>query len=372
MKFPIAVALLAVTLTSNAFADTAATKIDGHFTVASDVSADESKALASDLAYLKTLKPQADDALLQQLMETKTLTEPFMEQWLATRVQYIISDKTDLDTSIVQVNQPFTYANPGLLPTQITNGESAPSSKPAGSRSASSSAPQPSQGSDQGQDPNQSQGTVIMLNIGGGLYMAGKSSNVLLGLKIPGAGTVSLTSPRVGVLQIGAGMFQPLLKDVGVTSTQSRAYSLFRLSTLFHEARHSDGNGKTLGFVHSLCPIDHDLAGLAGCDNMTNGAYTVDATVLRNLTASCKECTAADTEALKLEVLDSYSRVLKQSPTNEKLGFAQSICQTAAKDPASVPADLKDTIAQKCPALVAMPNPMIPASAWDPRPEGKR
>jgi hypothetical protein len=358
LKLQNAPLLLLCSLSSVAFADGPATKINGHFTVASDVSAQESKVLASDLAYLKTLKPQANDAQLQQLMETKVLTEPVMEQWLADRVQYIISETTNLETDAGVVSQSFAFPNPGMLPTQVTNG--APIKPAADTQPA------------QAQAPAQGQGVLVMLNIGGGLYMAGKASNSLIGIKVAGVGVVPLTSPRVGVLQIGAGMFQPLLKDAGITNPQSRAYTIFHLATLFHEARHSDGNGKSLGFAHSLCPIDHDLAGLAGCDNSTNGAYTLDAVVMRNLTASCKDCKAADTEALKLEVLDSFSRVLKQSPTNEKLGMVQSICQMAVKDPASVPADVKDSIAQKCPSIAALPNPMIPASAWDPRPEGHR
>jgi hypothetical protein len=366
MKLSNASLLLLSSLSSAAFADGGVTKINGNITVASDVPAAESKILASDLAYLRTMKPQAIDAQLQQLLGTQSgLTEAYMELWLTNRVQYIISDKTNLESSIVLVTPNYAFPNPGLLPTQITN--ELPQ-KPATTADTAAADPQKPAA-----DPAQGSGGVtVMLNIGGGLYMMGKATGNLVGITIPGAGVVPLTSPRVGVLQIGEGMFQPLMKDVGVPDVNSRAYTLFHLGTLFHEARHSDGNGKSLGFAHSLCPIDHDLAGLAGCDNSTNGAYTVDAAVIRNLTASCKDCTPADKEALKLEVIDSFSRVLKQSPSNEKLGILQSICQMAQQHPEMIPAEQKDTITKQCPAVIAMPNPIIPAVALDAHPEGKR
>src|SRR5207245_2186634 len=82
---------------------------------------------------------------------------------------------------------------------------------------------------------------------------------------VPGVGTITILSPRVGLIRLG--------------TISSKAYryedtpqsgSRIRLSNLVHEGVHSDGNGPSLCFFHSECPAGHDFEGTPNCDEMSN------------------------------------------------------------------------------------------------------
>jgi hypothetical protein len=145
-----------------------------------------------------------------------------------------------------------------------------------------------------------------MLNVGAGIYNAGKSIQRLGHLDVWGTGPVYVTSPRAGLIQLG----DPDL--FGETSDISPAYSAFLLTVLFHEARHSDGNRKTAGFLHAICP-DGTYQGLAACDRNLNGPYSVEAALMKSFIANCDSCQAGHVEKLKLILADTLSRIIKST-----------------------------------------------------------
>jgi hypothetical protein len=163
---------------------------------------------------------------------------------------------------------------------------------------------------------------VVMLNIGTGLYYGGKQSSSVLGMKVSKgffkkAERVNVESPRTGIIQIGEGLFSPQL-TINSKKPDAIANSIFRLGTLFHEARHSDGNGESLGFLHITCPKGHTYEGQAACDENLNGPYMVGALMLAEMTRSCGEnCTEKETETLKVMIADSLSRVLQTTHKGE-------------------------------------------------------
>lgn len=117
------------------------------------------------------------------------------------------------------------------------------------------------------------------------------------------------TSPRLGLLQIGDSLFGPLMTVN--SSPKSPANAGLRLGTLFHEGRHSDGRGATVGFSHVACPKGHTYAGIAACDNSSNGAYPLGAAVMRHFLRHCTQCSTLDKRLVELRILDSEERVLK-------------------------------------------------------------
>jgi hypothetical protein len=163
-------------------------------------------------------------------------------------------------------------------------------------------------------------GFTVMSNVGSALYYAGKKEKQVYGLKISkgllhSAEKVAITSPRSGIIQIGEGLFVADL-TVNKENPDALANSIFRLGTFFHEARHSDGNGLSLGFMHINCPAGHDYAGQPACDESLNGPYMVGTLMMAEMAKACEDkCSEKDKQTLKLLVLDSANRVL---PTTHK------------------------------------------------------
>ena len=135
--------------------------------------------------------------------------------------------------------------------------------------------------------------------------------NPLIGIKFRGVGRVPITSPRTGIIQIGDGLFhdgffrEELPKD-------SVVRKVFRIQTFFHEARHSDGTGKSIGFLHALCPPGHAYAGVNACDRNSNGPYTVGALMIEQLEKACPNCSTLEKETLQMLKLDGRSRIIPQ------------------------------------------------------------
>ncbi len=149
--------------------------------------------------------------------------------------------------------------------------------------------------------------TTIMSNIGTALYLVGKKEDLLFGLKLDGD-KVYAKSSRVGILQVGKGLFLErfrLNKDLNAP-----ANSVSRLGTLFHEARHSDGNSAHTGFTHDICPSGHAYEGHAACETSSNGSYSLGAVAERNLLQNCASCSVPELAALSAGVADGFSRVV--------------------------------------------------------------
>jgi hypothetical protein len=165
-------------------------------------------------------------------------------------------------------------------------------------------------------------GFTVMSNIGAALYLSGKSEQKVYGLKVSNGflrpmTRVQINSPRSGIIQIGEGLFAPEL-TINRGDENALANSIFRLGTFFHEARHSDGHGTSLGFTHAICPEGHDYAGAAACDENLNGPYTVGRVMLDEMTKSCEaNCSEADREILNLMIVDNASRILNTTHKGE-------------------------------------------------------
>ena len=207
-----------------------------------------------------------------------------MQEWLYARSKYIVPETFKTDSNTVTVIKPHhVFSNPNL--PDIERGRSI--------------------------DPGATI-QVVMSNLGAGMYLGGKMQNSLFALKIPGQGEIPITSPRVGIFQVGAGLFQPLLKKVGGFSIDGRANELSRLSVYFHEARHSDGNGKSLLFAHAVCPEGTVYSGYNACDKNLNGPYTIGAEFIGATLHNCTDCSESEKEALRNRQADAYSRVIAE------------------------------------------------------------
>ncbi|MBI3558079.1 MAG: hypothetical protein HY074_17585 [Deltaproteobacteria bacterium] len=285
---------LLMALSAPSFAFSKKRTIDGgKLIVAKDVPENQYKILESDIQYLKSTPITQGDFQIQEMMRLNTLSGSTLESWMTDRVQYIVSQIFEIKSSLYVKKMGYSFEHADERPTVAV-----PTKIP-------------------GKGTNQSGSVVktIMTNIGGAFYFAGKSAGALLGAKIPGVGKVPVTSPRVGLLQVGEGLFG-MPKNMAGIKINSPAAAIFRLGVLFHEARHSDGNGKTLGFFHAICPAGHEYEGFGACDRSLNGPYTIGALTTKALADSCTTCTVAEREGLKLVYLDYFNRViLEEKPT---------------------------------------------------------
>ena len=218
-------------------------------------------------------------------------------------------------------------------------------------------------------------GTVktVMSNIGAGLYLASKQSGALLGINIPGIGKIAATSPRIGLFKIGEGQFMPLLRKSGGTDFESYANSLSRLAVFFHEARHSDGNGKSLGFLHAICPEDHNFAGYNACDENLNGPYTLGAAFLKSVVNDCTQCTDPEKEALRNVYMDSFARIIAEVPVtiSPEIASANDTIRQTCASLVNLKIDISSL--DSCKNIVAAATqaapPVIKSVALDPTPE---
>ena len=99
----------------------------------------------------------------------------------------------------------------------------------------------------------------------------------------------------------------------------SYALKIFRVATLLHEARHSDGSHEVASFAHSTCPAPHPNAGKESCDRSKNGPYSVDADFISLYLTACKlknlnqVCSEGEIDGLEGFVLEAQSHVLDRS-----------------------------------------------------------
>jgi len=214
------------------------------------------------------------DAKLKQLTGAASTDGLGLLNWIDNRVNYIIPDGLDMQKDVVPIG-PHVYENtgtPDLEDGKTTDGAAA---------------------------------MVVMSNVSGGLYLGGKDLSFLFGLKIDGK-VIPITSPRVGILMIGPGLTGSK-KAKSAPSPLAARY--LRQSVLMHEARHSDGRGKSLAFAHAVCRSG-DYDGYNACDANSNGPYTIGAQFLKMVAAQCADCTPADKEWLQKASLDSFARII--------------------------------------------------------------
>lgn len=252
--------------------------------LATDMRIEHQRRILRDLRYLSSTEMRIMDPEINRVMGIREANANTMKDWLGERISVIVSPDIDLSTAVQKLPENFAYPNQ-FEENNIPSGASA----------------------------------VVMTNIGAGLYLRGKTRNVLYGITIPGFSKIEIRSPRVGIVRVGDELFSPSLQRFGLAGNDvnSEPYTIQRLGTFFHEARHSDGNGEHLGFPHAVCPEGHDFAGIKACDHTQNGSYTVGALAIRAFLKSCKNCSVAELEVLKLKTLDSFNRVLESTDENQ-------------------------------------------------------
>lgn len=235
--------------------------------------------LKKDLKYIYSSPVLLQDKELKQVFGITNSEGPSLHNWLINRVKYIVGESYQFGGQNIVPGSPF-FRFPSTPLPDMKNGLSESSIK------------------------------TVMINMGTAMYNAGKEQNFLFGARFDNI-NIYATSPRLGLIQVGEGLFDPtfaLNKDPAATSN-----SISRLSTLFHEARHSDGNGKSTGFGHIMCPEDHPYNGFYACEKSSNGSYKVGALSTRQLYLNCYSCSNEEKYILELKIADSFSRILNQN-----------------------------------------------------------
>jgi hypothetical protein len=364
--------ILAQTISLTALA--AVQQID-NIKIASSVPQDQAAQLIKDIQTLKTMTFSKPDPNMLTLMEIPDANASTLVSWMESRVNFIVDENFALDdTNITTSKQSFNYPNPNATPSIETP---APVQVPV---------PSPSQSPDAS---NQVQ--VLMLNIGAAIYYSGKEDSSLYDVQIPGVGTEAATSPRIGIIKIRSGMFNGLFTgDIGKdpsTFINTMPYLALRLSTLIHEARHSDGNGTSLGFFHALCPSGI-YANMNACDRNLNGPYQIETTFLNSFAQSCTTCSAGDTAAIQVIAADAASRQIVSTNDTSDLSTQQlmvlnseiSYCQIISTlPPGTIPVgtapnsiDCSNLAAMQAQynALQSSGTKVILSTMWDSTPEG--
>lgn len=263
---------------------------DRELIMSSKIGKDQRKTLKQDLKHLVEFNfAKAADSRTLELLNVNDLNSDTAYNWLRARVSSVIEDS---DVNKLKISAKASQAYPNNQDPTIET-----------------ALPAPRQGG--------SKGVTVMSNIGTALYYAGKTNNQLYTLKVKtglfSSKKIPLTSPRSGIIQIGEGLFMKkyLMNKI---DESAMANSLGRMAVFFHEARHSDGNGKSLGFFHAVCPSGHDFQGSYACDRNLNGPYSIGAQMMKEFIKNCDECSVSEKEQMRLRYLDSINRVLDKTP----------------------------------------------------------
>lgn len=252
------------------------------------VTTSQRKLIEFDLAQLSSgaLRAiEAQDSKLGKVLGVSRVDNESLLGWLEERVRFIVPGSFDVRRSQTLVSSRYAYPNEGV---RTGEGFSSRSESPFNS---------------------ESDVKVMMTNVGAFAYLLDKEEGALYSINLGSLGQLNVTTPRIGIIQIGEGLFA---EDYGTLFKKpwGMVSVINRLSTFFHEARHSDGNGNSLSFTHATCPSGHTYEGHAACDRNLNGPYVIGALVIGSLERSCTGCSVAEHELLRLLRIDSLNRVI--------------------------------------------------------------
>jgi hypothetical protein len=158
---------------------------------------------------------------------------------------------------------------------------------------------------------------------------------------VAGSTVIPVDSTRVGIISLGD-MYKTAIEIEDSGEKQTITFPPeFRISTVVHEARHSDctnGFSETLaialknsetmdqflqkagveqlecGHMHVICPANHDYAGEPACDNEIWGAYGVGAVYTLAAEKNYKE-DGLEKRILEFAHMDEMSRLIKGKST---------------------------------------------------------
>lgn len=261
------------------------------FKYASELTKDEVYALEHAVLLFQTL--EVNPAVLNNkkelvetnsLFATKNISNQSLLNWLEKRIQFIISARTTPQMKVYQKNKIFSDPDMPDLISENTK--------------------------------NAAKTSLIMQHVSSQYYLFGKLNQKTLDLSFNVSDifgdkkvTLIINSPRVGIIKIADNYIYRTsytgMKDLSIVD------DLIRLFYLFHEARHSDGHGRTLALGHVTCPFTHKYAGFAVCDEGNNGAYAISAQFLKLFINNCYDCSDSEKLYLKLLYDDAYERILK-------------------------------------------------------------
>ncbi len=326
--------------------------------IADDVPSDQVQVLNADLERVSALSFASPDPEMLRVMGIVDASSSTLSRWLGSRIGYVISENFELERNWVVVREGVAFPNPEELPL-FEEASNLPSSR-----------------------YQEAFGATVMSNLGTAIYLAGKQERVLAGLNFPGIGMVAVTSPRIGVVRVSKALVSEELGVLQGANLASPVHFGMRASIYFHEARHSDGHGKTLGFFHALCPVGHTLEGENACDRNLNGPYTVSAYMSRSIAENCgPDCTARDVEILSTISADSFDRVIRFTPfagsqeaaEREAQAAMLSLClnlqETGATQIEGCSAADLEHYRQRIAAIDAQSSGRA-STDWDPAPEG--
>lgn len=275
----------------------------------STMPAEQIDRLNADVAAISTMKFVDASGEIQRIMKLPDTSAASMEGWLAERAHFVVGESFEISANTIVPVEPITTAI-AQLSHSFNPLDAAAAIAPGGTSAAA---------------PRRAR--IIMSNIGTALYAMGKQNGFVLGVKLQGEEGVILRSPRVGLFQVGEGLFQTLHPSLPASALADPLHVAFRMETLFHEARHDDGNKTSLGFMHTICPAGHDYAGVPACDIPSNGPYRIGAMFLRSLIEGCgtNGCQPGAREVLTMMYADNANRVLSPMP-HDKITVASDLC----------------------------------------------
>lgn len=311
----------------------------------------QARILKEDLNYLYNLPFEKSAFEFQTMIGVSQVDGAHLHNWIYNRVRYIVGESYNPRGRNLVKKKGHTFPQTPLPPLIVNR-------------------------------TNQYAGTIVMSNLGAELYLSGKKEKALRGIRI-NRKEVWASSPRVGILQIGDGLFlDRLLINKNV---DAEANKIKRLSTIFHEARHSDGHSEYVGFLHDKCPTGHALSGFFACEKYANGAYSLEAAALKTLLLNCQTCSIEDQTKLTASIADALSRVTLRSHVrteadllaemNAYKGIIDFYIDLIAKNPkaaASFIPELERYQAkyEECEVLLNELRTPMEAKIMDPSPEG--
>ena len=257
----------------------------------SQVPEEQTNALIKDVSYLYQTPVISSDEEFVSMTGLAQNDGPNMHNWLLNRVKYVVGESFELTEANIVV-RPFHRFPSTPLPDAFSAMEGT------------------------------EEVTTVMSNIGSAIYLVGKKENLLFGIRFDGD-KLYAKSTRVGILQVGKGLFLERFRIHPDLNAPSNSVS--RLGTLFHEARHSDGNSKHTGFLHVTCPTGHPYEGHAACETSSNGSYSLGALAERNLLKNCSACSDQEKTALSASVADAFNRVIDLDLYSKKLTLESRI-----------------------------------------------
>ncbi len=149
---------------------------------------------------------------------------------------------------------------------------------------------------------------TMMRNYGAELYRWSRDNSVLLSVDLD-AKKIPIYSPRVGLI-LAESIFSANDYRINGIAPESLGLRLARIACYFHEARHSDGNGENVGFMHVKCPPGHDYEGVLQCDTASNGPFALEASLLAAFYDNCDTCTTMEKQRIIILLRDARNRLL--------------------------------------------------------------